>query len=106
MASAWAPKRLSFDMKLKFWTLVFILALLRTRFNLFHGRTDGDVKLETQGSASISTQINFATLQPPMHGSLECFSHDVVESLISPDNMLSGEHQLVIQVTYLIGSII
>lgn len=36
-----------------------------------------DETLETQGF--ISTRINLATPQSPVHGSVKCFSHDPVE---------------------------
>ena len=61
-------KRLSFNTKRKLWTLLFVLALLKTGLDLLHGETD---KEETQGQPS--TLINhLATSQSPMRGSLEC----------------------------------
>lgn len=42
--------------------------------DFFHGGTEGDGTLETQGEASVSTGINhLAISQSPICGSLECF---------------------------------
>ena len=70
-------KGLSFNRKQKLETLAFVLALLRTRLDFFHGKMDGDKTLKTQGP--ISTQVNLATAQSPMHGSLDCFPCDPME---------------------------
>ena len=76
-------KRLSFSMKQKLWTLAFVLASLRTCSNFFHGGTEGDGTLETQGQ--ISTQINhLATPRSPVVcGFLEYFACDLTEELDS-----------------------
>ena len=71
-------KGLSFHMRQKFWTLAFVLALLKTRLDFFPGRMEGDGTLVTQGR--ICTGINhLAAPQSPMHGSLECFPCDPLE---------------------------
>ena len=72
------------------WTLTLFLALT------FHGETEGDETLETQGTASISTQINHATPQSPTCGSLECFPRDPVEE---PNSHLQ-HHGLSIYTSY------
>ena len=57
-------KILSFNMKQELWTVAFVLALLRTQLDFFHGGTGRDGTPETQGQPS--SQINhFATPQPP-----------------------------------------
>ena len=60
-------------MKQKLWKLAFVSALLKTRLDCFHGRMDGDGTLEAQEAASISTQINLAIPETPMHGSVNAF---------------------------------
>lgn len=61
------------NMKQKLWTLVFVLASMKTGLDFFHGRTDRDGTLGTQeGHPSISTPINhLATPQSPAHGPVE-----------------------------------
>ena len=70
-------EELSFNMKQQLWTLALVLALLKTRLNFFYGEMEVDGTLETQ--SQISTKINHATQQFPMHGSSECFPCDPVE---------------------------
>lgn len=64
----------------------FALALLKTTLDFFHARTDGDQTLKTQegNSFDFALQRNLATLQPPLPGSVKCFSLDPWKSLISP----------------------
>ena len=58
-AGCMGSKRLSFRMKQKFWTLTFVLALLTTQLDFSVARqTEKKPTLETQGTTSISTQIN------------------------------------------------
>ena len=64
-------------MKQKFWTLPFLLALLKIMPGFFHDGMEENGQLETQGQ--ISTQINLATPQSPMHGSSKYFSHNFME---------------------------
>ena len=45
-------ENLSFNVKQKLWTRAFVLALLRTRLDFFHGGMEGDEKLEIQGQVS------------------------------------------------------
>ena len=48
-ADSAGSKGLSFHMRQKFWTLAFVLALLKTRLDSFDGRMEGDGTRETQG---------------------------------------------------------
>lgn len=79
--TTWALKGLSFNMKRELWKLAFVLVLLKTTLDVFHGRTDGDRTLKTQEGNSFDSvsQRNLATLQPPLPGSVKCFSLDPVE---------------------------
>ena len=64
-------------MEQKLWTLGFVLALPKAQLEFFHGETEGDGTLETQGAASISTRINhFTAPQSPVCESLERFPFD------------------------------
>lgn len=47
------------------WTLVFVLALRKIKLDFFHGGTDRNETLGTQGQPS-----NLTTPQPPMRGIL------------------------------------
>ena len=70
-----APKELSFNMKQKLWALAFVLALLRS-WIFFHGGTNGDGRLETQGQ--LFTKINHLP-----HHSFSC---------VRPQNLSSQSH--------------
>lgn len=72
-------KGLGCNMNQTLWTLAFVLALVKTKLDLFHGGTERDGELITRGHPSVSTQINLITPQPPMHGPVKCFSRDPVE---------------------------
>lgn len=60
-ASGAGSKKLRFNMKQKLRTLTFALALLKSRLDFFHEGLKGDGKVKTQGTASISSQINYLT---------------------------------------------
>lgn len=64
-------------MKQKLWTLTFVLALRKARWDFFQGGTEGDGTLETQ--RQVPTPIHFATPQSLVNVSLECFPRDPVE---------------------------
>ena len=70
------------------WKLAFVLALLKTRLDFFHGGTHGNGTLETQGQ--ISTWINLATPQSTLRGSLQWFSHDPWKSRTSTINRVGA----------------
>ena len=68
-------------MKQKLWTLAFVWALLIAGLNFSHGGTNRRGTWETQGEASISTQVNHpAAPQSPMYGSWKCFPRSPVDN--------------------------
>ena len=79
-------------MKQKLWRLAFVLASLKTGLDFFHGITDGDGTLGAQGQPSVSTQINLATPQFPMCGSIKYFSHDPVKEPYFHQEQLQAGH--------------
>ena len=77
-AGSTGSKGLSFKMKQKLWTLAFVLALLRTRLDFFHGGTDGE---DTQGKPFTLMKYIATLPQSSVSGSLELFPCDPVEEL-------------------------
>ena len=77
---------LSLNTKQKLWTLTLALASLQTQLDSSRGETEGDGASETQGEASISTQIKDATPPSPVWGAWKAFLMTPWKSLISTDN--------------------
>ena len=81
LADYMGSKRPNFNMKQKLWTLAFVWALLIAGLNFSHGGTNRRGTWETQGEASISTQVNHpAAPQSPMYGSWKCFPRSPVDN--------------------------
>lgn len=60
-ALAWTEKMAQY-----FWTLTFLLGLMKIELDLFHGRMDGEETPGTWGQSFISTAINFTTTPYPL----------------------------------------
>lgn len=58
-------------MEPRLWTVALILALLKTKWDIFHGKSEGDGMLGTQGFNA--TEIKLSTVPPPPHGDLMKF---------------------------------
>ena len=66
-------KGLSFNTKQKFWTLAFVLDLLKTQLDF---SIVGWTEMGHKSSLLFLLKKHLATPQSPMHGSMICFSCD------------------------------
>ena len=84
-------------MKQKLWAMAFILALLKSKSDLFHGERDGDGTLGSQeeNPLNFTSSIKFTTKHhPPTWVSRNSFPHDTERTPLLPNNRLFGEWEV------------